>query len=125
MMTGQEIRGPWVTFQQVLPKTITCACQFGCQRMCFGSKADIATAHLNVRFTPNSGHWNSAAKCPLCAKSRHSAVGRNRSLFDHRVGAGEQGLGHRQTQRLCCLQVDGEFVLVRSLHRQISRFLAP
>ena len=25
---------------------------------------------INVRFTPESGHWNSAAKCPLCAKSR-------------------------------------------------------
>ena len=24
----------------------------------------------NVRFTPKSGHWNSVAKCPLCAKSR-------------------------------------------------------
>jgi len=23
----------------------------------------------NVRFTPKSGHWNSAAQCPLCAKS--------------------------------------------------------
>jgi hypothetical protein len=22
---------------------------------------------LNVRFTPKSGHWNSAARCPLCA----------------------------------------------------------
>ena len=24
---------------------------------------------LNVRFTPKSEHWNSAAKCPLCAIS--------------------------------------------------------
>ena len=23
----------------------------------------------NVRFTPKSGHWNSAGQCPLCAKS--------------------------------------------------------
>src|SRR5262252_1588238 len=23
----------------------------------------------HVRFTPKSGHWNSVAKCPLCAKS--------------------------------------------------------
>jgi hypothetical protein len=23
----------------------------------------------NVRFTPNSGHWNSVSKCPLCARS--------------------------------------------------------
>jgi hypothetical protein len=36
----------------------------------FGSKADIAVPLTNVRFTPKSGHWNSAVKCPLCAKSR-------------------------------------------------------
>jgi integrase len=23
---------------------------------------------INVRFTPKSGHWDSAARCPLCAK---------------------------------------------------------
>ena len=32
---------------------------------------------LNVRFTPKSGHWDSAAKCPLCAKSRHMQCGKN------------------------------------------------
>ena len=47
----------------------------------FGSKADIARGQLNVRFTPNSGHWISAARCPLCAKSRHLPF-----LFDHLVG---------------------------------------
>ena len=35
----------------------------------FGSKSDIAVRLHNVRFTPNSGHWNSVAQCPLCAKS--------------------------------------------------------
>src|SRR5262249_7501795 len=25
----------------------------------------------NVRFTPESRHWNSVVKCPLCAKSGH------------------------------------------------------
>jgi hypothetical protein len=30
------------------------------------------TANLpNVRFTSESGHQNSVAKCPLCAKSGH------------------------------------------------------
>jgi hypothetical protein len=37
----------------------------------FTPKADIADAMRNVRFTPKSGHWNSAAECSLCAKSRH------------------------------------------------------
>ena len=31
-------------------------------------------AGTNVRFTPKSGHRRSANKCPLCAKSRHSAA---------------------------------------------------
>jgi len=26
---------------------------------------------VNVRFTPKSGHWNSVAECPLCARSGH------------------------------------------------------
>ena len=33
----------------------------------FGSKADIAASPTDVRFSAKSGHWNSAAKCPLCA----------------------------------------------------------
>jgi hypothetical protein len=28
----------------------------------------------NVRFTPNSGHWNLVAKCPLCAKSGNTLI---------------------------------------------------
>ena len=28
----------------------------------------------DVRFTPNSGHWNSAMRCPLCAKSGHAGL---------------------------------------------------
>jgi hypothetical protein len=42
--------------------------------VCFGSKADIAALPINVRFTPKSGHWNSVAKCPLCANSGHRAI---------------------------------------------------
>jgi hypothetical protein len=34
----------------------------------------VETDQLNVRFTPKSGHWNWVAKCPLSAKSGHSAV---------------------------------------------------
>jgi len=37
----------------------------------FGSKAYIGAGPINVRFTPNSGHWNSVTECPLCAKSGH------------------------------------------------------
>ena len=45
----------------------------------FGSKADIGTDRLNVRFTPKSGHWNPVVECPLCAKSGHQ--------FNFEVGA--------------------------------------
>jgi hypothetical protein len=36
-----------------------------------GSKADLATGHRNVRFTPQSGHWWNEFGYPLCAKSGH------------------------------------------------------
>src|SRR6516165_7171254 len=42
----------------------------------FGGKKALR----DVRFTPKSGHWNSAVKCPLCAKSGHSAPQQNRAL---------------------------------------------
>jgi hypothetical protein len=29
----------------------------------------MAAILINVRFTPESGHWNSAMRCPLCANS--------------------------------------------------------
>jgi hypothetical protein len=35
----------------------------------FGSLADIGVCPRDVRFTPESGHWESAARFPLCAKS--------------------------------------------------------
>ena len=44
----------------------------------FGSKADILGGLRDVRFTPESGHWNSVAKCPLCAKSRHGEAPQRR-----------------------------------------------
>ena len=44
----------------------------------FGSKADIAASSTNVRFTPKSGHWNSAAS--------------KKTLFDHLVGGREERL---------------------------------
>ena len=40
----------------------------------------------NVRFTPKSGHSSSVLGCPLCAKSRHSALRYRTSLFDHLFG---------------------------------------
>jgi len=47
----------------------------------FGSKADIDPPPANVRFTPKSRHWNSVARCLLCAKSRLSALQQRLALF--------------------------------------------
>ena len=44
----------------------------------FGSIADISAWPCDVRFTPKSGHWWSEFGCPLCAKSRHSALRKER-----------------------------------------------
>src|SRR6516165_7144037 len=55
-----------------------------CPEVRFGSKADIAASLINVRFTPKSGHQQSALGCPLCAKSRHSGISSDHLV---RVGA--------------------------------------
>src|SRR5262245_5762527 len=68
-------------------------------------KADMCDATRDVRFGPKAD-----------IQSR---------LFDDPVGSGEQRRGYGETERLCCLQVYGEFVFAWGLHRQISRFLAP
>jgi len=53
-------------------------------------------------FTPESGHELSAPRCPLCAKSRHSAL---RQLFDHLVGAVEQRQRESDAERLGRLEL--------------------
>jgi hypothetical protein len=48
--------------------------QFSEWNVRFGSEADISQQPIDVCFTPKSGHWGSAAKCPLSAKSGHCRV---------------------------------------------------
>jgi hypothetical protein len=48
----------------------------------------------------------------------------NCSLLDHLVRAGQQRVGHRQSERLGGLQVDDQLVLGRRLHRKVGRLLA-
>jgi hypothetical protein len=42
----------------------------------------------NVRFTPNSGHWNSVCECLLCAKSGHMQCSKFQPI-DHFVSGCE------------------------------------
>src|SRR5215469_10700384 len=79
----------------------------------------MATSWRNVRFTPKSRHWNSVAKCPLCAKSGHSAL-RQRFLFDHVVGASKQRRRNIEAKRTGSLQIDDEFKLGRLQNRKIG-----
>jgi len=59
----------------------------------FGSKADIEVSSGNVCFTLKSRHWNSAAQCPLCAKSRHycTAAGWRYSMTSSAVASSDGG----------------------------------
>jgi hypothetical protein len=62
-------------------------------RVCFGSKADIKQRLTDVRFTPKSRHPSASRLSALCQKQTFCAAAKM-TLFDHLVGAGEQGLGH-------------------------------
>src|SRR5262249_39173837 len=42
---------------------------------------DISACPCDVRFTPKSGHRNSAAKCPLWVKSRHRGTSNQCPLY--------------------------------------------
>ena len=67
----------------------------------FRSKADMCSAHGDVRFTPESGHVQCTRPCPLCANSGHFA-----RLLDQLIGACEQWQGYREAERLGSLEVD-------------------
>ena len=72
----------------------------------FGSKADIGEGAIDVRFTPKSGHWNSAAECPLCAKSGLVHRSNFLLLFDLPVGATNQRKRYARAECLSGFQME-------------------
>src|SRR5215471_1686475 len=54
---------------------------------------------INVRITPASGHGEAVLRCPLCAKSRRSAVQRKTSLFAADVSSTQRSLHPVARQR--------------------------
>jgi hypothetical protein len=112
----------------------------------FGSKADMTGRIRNVRFTPKSGHrratvgcplsankhrqggvvrstgyWNSAAKCPLCAKSRQSASQQKALLFHHLIRSNQKGLRDGNAEALCSFEIDDELEFSWLLDGEIGR----
>src|SRR5262245_41819727 len=67
-------------------------------------KADMCGATRDVRFGP---------KADSCTAAKES-------LVDHLVGAGEQLTRHRETERLCGLEVDDQLELGRLDDGQVS-----
>src|SRR6516225_10943228 len=72
---------------------------------------------------PPKADIGTAAKCPLCAKSRHSAL-RQRLLFDHFVGAGKQRLRHSEPECLRGFEIDDQCKFGRDLHWKVPRLFA-
>jgi hypothetical protein len=72
-----------------------------------GSKADIATIKRDVRFTPNSGHWNSAARCPLCAKSGLMHRSKTAASFDDLVSDSQKTWRDDKAKRFRCGEIEG------------------
>ena len=88
-----------------------------------GSKADMCSAQVDVRFTPKrTCAVQLAHVCfvPIATDAPQQSA----SLFDHRVGAGEYRRRNGEAEYLGGLEIDHQLVLGRCLHRQVGRFLA-
>jgi hypothetical protein len=90
----------------------------------FGSKADIGASPHHVRFTPKSGHWNSDAKCPLRAKSRHGLRCSENAIIQSLCRPDLAPTAHGDAERLRGLEVDEQLDFACLLDRQVGGFLA-
>jgi len=67
-------------------------------------------------------------KADMCSATRDVRFGPEADIsqvsFDDLVGAAKHCRGHHKAERLGGFEIDHQFVLVRRLHRQVSRLLA-
>src|SRR6516165_3265525 len=71
------------------------------------------------RFTPKSGHWDSAAKCPLCARSRLMQCSK-KVLFNHLVSECKKRFRNLDAERLGDCDINDKLDFGRLLDRNIA-----
>jgi hypothetical protein len=84
----------------------------------YGSNSEVELADADFRFTPESRHPAVRLECPF----RQPILEMRRALFNHLVGAANQGRWQFEAKRLRGFEVDDQLVLGRRLHRQVGRF---
>src|SRR5262245_46207919 len=98
----------------------------GCMSFHTGSVIHVAwLLRSTVRMSashPKATESLRSSEMTLSAMKRHMQRSKQHRLFDHLVGAGEQGRRDVETQGSCRLQVDYELELGPLLHRQVSWF---
>ena len=77
----------------------------------------FSTGSSNSASDPESDQHRAALQYLAMGHFRTHASQQTFGLFDHLVGAAEQGKWHGEAKRLCRLHVDYEFELCALLHR--------